>query len=1267
MSLLQEVKDIGATSAWCPVKTGKSLIAVGTKDGASGQSFDDYGGELSVYSMDLCQDNGTPKQIAKTESSSRFHCLAWGAKGPSGMGVIAGGLQNGVINVWDPKNMQNPLAKIEKHKGNVNSMAFNPHAGKDHLMATGASDHEVYIVDLNNPQKPDVYSPAGPGQGHKGEVRTVAWNSEVVHVLATAALDGACTVWSLKAKRPWAEIRDPNGAGFSAIAWSPVQGLHLLTASNDDRDPVIRLWDVRKSTIAPLAEYRGHSGGIFDISWCQTDPKFVLSCGKDSKTLLWDLYAGKPVMELSGSEADAPSTNGFGSNGFGEATFGGGGPGAGDVFGGSNSGGMPSGDTGRRYHVEFAPHDRTIFSACSFDRKVEIFSLNGGMGGSKNTKNAVAAGIPFLRAPVWSKRKCGAGFGFGGHLVSFGTQSQDAKSETQQQAGAPGPGPGVVRLTSVSEDPELAQKCTDWENKLAAAIPTAEQIQQQGLDPNVRYISSLCVALCQEKSNEAGPEINREAWKFMQVLFEQGARDQILEHLGFDMAQINTLVSSLDTRAAAAAAEAEAAASEAQAQAQAQGEQYQGDQQYQDGQQYQQQYEQQQFSQNGATFGGADNAHVFEGEMNGNAGSALDAFDEPLDQPDVGQDERIDDVPDDGGAAEEPTQSASVEEAPAAEAPHVDQVEKVTRKLSDVCLDDAEVKDANVDDVISKALLIGNFAVAVDSCMENNRFADALLLATCGGNDLWRETMQKYLDRFYDKKPYIPVLEAVALEDLGTFVRRSDLSGDKWKETLAIVLQYERSEEIPSLCEALADRLKAERNDEQAATAACLCYICAKNVDKTVEILVQQGVASTGAASRASSTAMSTSVVEITTLFKAALSPESQAAVMSMPNVMGHYVNIANVLAAEGLYNLAAKYISNVSMELAQPQYEYDEHGNAYESVPLTPEQEKSNKHAQQALELSDRLHGAHNNAVEILEFLPVRPQAFQQVEIGVAPVDVPVDPATQQQQYGDSSDYGYDQGYDQGQQQPTSQFHQQPAVQQFQQPQQQQFQQPQQPPVQQQQQFQQQQPQQQSAFQPQASQPPATPTPGQAFRPTSAAANGSSYIKENDGFGSTAGNPAAGLKYGNLSRDQAAQPYAAIGAQAGAEVWNPQQQQQQSPAATPAPEPVKRVMPPQMAPVVQSLEQHLARLAPRLTTPMDKRKLTDANKCAEALKEKLMTGGVQEDLFPEVSQLIQSIVTGDFDTAGKLRVSLTQRAPVWAEQKDWLKGITSLVVISKK
>ena len=117
---------------------------------------------------------------------------------------------------------------------------------------------------LEKPEAPTVFSP-GDAAKHNAEVSCVAWNSQVAHILATGATNGVCMIWDLKQKRPWCSLSDPHRAPVSAIAWNPNEAQHIITASEDDQKPVIKLWDLRSSTSTPLAELNGHTAGNFYI------------------------------------------------------------------------------------------------------------------------------------------------------------------------------------------------------------------------------------------------------------------------------------------------------------------------------------------------------------------------------------------------------------------------------------------------------------------------------------------------------------------------------------------------------------------------------------------------------------------------------------------------------------------------------------------------------------------------------------------------------------------------------------------------------------------------------------------------------------------------------------------------------------------------------------------------------------------------------------------------------------------------------------------
>ncbi|RHY28539.1 hypothetical protein DYB32_005893 [Aphanomyces invadans] len=129
---------------------------------------------------------------------------------------------------------------------------------------------------------------------------------------------------------------------------------------------------------------------------------------------------------------------------------------------------------------------------------------------------------------------------------------------------------------------------------------------------------------------------------------------------------------------------------------------------------------------------------------------------------------------------------------------------------------------------IKRSLLVGNFEAAVDVCLANNQLADALLLATCGGPELWHRTQEAFFAK--QTRPFMKSVAAIIKNELDTLVLESDPVA--WKETLAILSTYSKSDEFPALCDQLAWRLV----DAGDSFAASLCFICAMNMTKTIEI-----------------------------------------------------------------------------------------------------------------------------------------------------------------------------------------------------------------------------------------------------------------------------------------------------------------------------------------------------------------------------------------------------------------------------------------------
>ncbi|GLT39684.1 hypothetical protein SLA2020_138620 [Shorea laevis] len=136
--------------------------------------------------------------------------------------------------------------------------------------------------------------------------------------------------------------------------------------------------------------------------------------------------------------------------------------------------------------------------------------------------------------------------------------------------------------------------------------------------------------------------------------------------------------------------------------------------------------------------------------------------------------------------------------------------------------------DPSFDDAVQHALVVGDYKRAVALCVSANKMADALVIAHVGGTSLWDSTRDRYLKMSHS--PYLKIVSAMVNNDLMSLVNTRPLKF--WKETLALLCTFAQKEEWTVLCDTLASKLMGAGN----TLAATLCYICAGNIDKTVEI-----------------------------------------------------------------------------------------------------------------------------------------------------------------------------------------------------------------------------------------------------------------------------------------------------------------------------------------------------------------------------------------------------------------------------------------------
>ena len=124
------------TVAWGPTTESAGMIATGTVAGAFSDNFD-ASAALEVFSLDLGSASGECTLVGSVNTNERFHRLAWGtggvANGSLRYGMLAGGMVDGTVKVYDPAKMMSGaggegalLANLEKHTGEVRALEFNP-------------------------------------------------------------------------------------------------------------------------------------------------------------------------------------------------------------------------------------------------------------------------------------------------------------------------------------------------------------------------------------------------------------------------------------------------------------------------------------------------------------------------------------------------------------------------------------------------------------------------------------------------------------------------------------------------------------------------------------------------------------------------------------------------------------------------------------------------------------------------------------------------------------------------------------------------------------------------------------------------------------------------------------------------------------------------------------------------------------------------------------------------------------------------------------
>ena len=224
----------------------------------------------------------------------------------------------------------------------------------------------------------------------------------------------------------------------------------------------------------------------------------------------------------------------------------------------------------------------------------------------------------------------------------------------------------------------------------------------------------------------------------------------------------------------------------------------------------------------------------------------------------------------------------------------------------------------SAESAVKKALVVGNFEAAVECCFRTGNYADALILASCGGAELWQKAQERYFASEGPKKSFLGVINAVVSNQLESLVEQST----NWKETLATISTYAKSEDFPTLCIQLGDKLE----DAGDFRHASLCYMCSLSLERTVKFwksqLEKKGTDDVLALHDFCS--------------KASVFMRANPSATLEPEIAELFDKYSMVLSEQGLLVTAAKYVKS-SPELKDRLYRSRESPNCLKAMGTRP------------------------------------------------------------------------------------------------------------------------------------------------------------------------------------------------------------------------------------------------------------------------------------------------------------------------------------------
>lgn len=719
---------------------------------------------LELLSVDIQRCKLIPTATLKT--SSKFCSLDWGNPSRSHpAGLIAGGLADGTVCVWDAAS----------------------------VLRTPKSHDDNYAV---------LYSSATESNKHTAPVRGVAFNPSMQRsLLASGGADGQVLIWDLSNPSAGVTSRHPASKSGSAtgsskedvttIAWNRKVHNILSTATNAG---VMNVWDLKQSRqVISIRNPRGRLR-CSSLAWHPEVPtQIVITCDEDDSTgaLLWDLRnATSPVMSFahhspkgivsaswSSHDPDLLLTSSKDSRTVVVSVS------SGEVVIDSR----PVSDW--NFDVKWSPRIPGLYLASSVEGRLSVNSvLTAPSAPSVSSETATAL------------------------AESFGASAGDFRSGMADQSPRTTDSQNV--LYNLNRPPSW-MNCQSGVSLVFGGLKAhffskdGPNINVDSFVENIPPLSSVPGKLdkmlmdltaedpspaldwCKEKSLTAESPKDKMGWEVLSILFSTDSRRKLVKYLGFSLPPKDAgdeitmpVYGLLQSQPIAVPVRPVPPSSPT--------------------------------GENDTSMSHAPNTPKNVMTAVPLDGPAPWDMSEPYQEGEMAKGSLLD------GDDADKTTNGSVKPSESISA----EVEDDTGKGDIQAFAGKSPKD--IDEIIRRAVIVGDFKTAVDACLHTEKIADALVIAHAGGPDLWYYTQAEYLSKV-DLSSGPRVIGAVAGQKSKMdeyIIQAAESEGEIWKEALAALLTYTPTEELFEACTALGNRLMHKKND----TGALVCYLCASNI-----------------------------------------------------------------------------------------------------------------------------------------------------------------------------------------------------------------------------------------------------------------------------------------------------------------------------------------------------------------------------------------------------------------------------------------------------